>query len=193
MISRALGFCDTDLPAGPCLEIGCGVGRWTYYLAELFDEVIATEISPGNLELCRQRTSPFAERIRHVLITDLADFDDLGPFSFVLTELVLQHNPPPVMTYILESVLSQLSPGGLAVFQVPIFATNYQFDADSFMKSEKAQMDMHVLPLEHVQTILIRNNMRIKSISLDGAAGPGRISASFVALKNEQKSRDIAR
>jgi 2-polyprenyl-3-methyl-5-hydroxy-6-metoxy-1,4-benzoquinol methylase len=48
------------LRQGICLELGCGVGRVTAHLAQLFDRVIAIDISPENLRLCEQHVQKWA-------------------------------------------------------------------------------------------------------------------------------------
>src|SRR5436853_398788 len=44
----------SDIANGTCFELGCGVGRVTRFLAERFRKVVAADISPGNLEVCKQ-------------------------------------------------------------------------------------------------------------------------------------------
>ena len=53
-------FCQrTDVvrPSGVCLELGCGVGRVTGFLAKRFDHVIAFDISQGNFDIAREHLS----------------------------------------------------------------------------------------------------------------------------------------
>lgn len=42
------------LRGGTCLELGCGVGRVTQFLAKRFNRVIAVDVSSGNLAICKE-------------------------------------------------------------------------------------------------------------------------------------------
>ena len=41
--------------------------------------------------------------------------------------IVLQHNPPPVIAFIVEALIHSLNPGGVAFFQVPTYRRGYTF------------------------------------------------------------------
>ena len=63
------------------LDVGCGPGRFTLELARLGADVVAADISPGQLELNRQRLAEagLEERVRKRVVadvTDLAEFPD---------------------------------------------------------------------------------------------------------------------
>ena len=46
---------DSTMDGRRAVEIGCGHGRWTGYLAERFDEVVAVDLSAGCVEATRTR------------------------------------------------------------------------------------------------------------------------------------------
>src|ERR1700679_2275475 len=48
---------DLALPAGKCLDYGCGVGRVTIHLARLFDSVLGADISRPHLKIASDYTS----------------------------------------------------------------------------------------------------------------------------------------
>jgi SAM-dependent methyltransferase len=67
------------------LDIGCGPGRFTIELARIGADVVAADVSPGQLELNRQRLAEagLEERVRERVVadvTDLSRFDD-GAFD----------------------------------------------------------------------------------------------------------------
>src|SRR5579872_6843023 len=75
------------------LEIGCGAGRLTRPLSDLFGEVHAVDVSGEMVKLARQATSGR----KNVFIyqnngTDLVVVPDLQ-FDFAFTTLVFQHIP----------------------------------------------------------------------------------------------------
>lgn len=132
---------------GVCIELGCGVGRVTRRLADRFDKVIALDISPGNLALCRAYLAE--EGVTNVetrLIQGLEDFDDLPQTDFFFSVITLQHNPPPIQKLILRKVFQRLKPGGLCLFQILGEAAGYGFEAESYLSGAAPEMEMHVLP-----------------------------------------------
>lgn len=132
---------------GVCIELGCGVGRVTRRLADRFDKVIALDISPGNLALCR--TYMDQEGVTNVetrLMQGIEDFDALPEADYFFTAITLQHNPPPVQKLILRKIFQRLRPNGLALFQVLGHAAGYSFEAGSYLSTPPPEMEMHVLP-----------------------------------------------
>jgi SAM-dependent methyltransferase len=72
------------------IDLGCGTGRHSTWLASKGADVTAVDFSPGMLE--KARAKPGAERIRF-LVHDLAErlpFDDAS-FDLVVSGLVLEH------------------------------------------------------------------------------------------------------
>lgn len=132
---------------GVCIELGCGVGRVTRRLADRFDKVIALDISPGNLALCRDYMAE--EGVTNVetrLMQGLEDFDDLPQADFFFSVITLQHNPPPIQKLILRKIFERLNPGALCLFQALGEAAGYSFEAESYLSADVPEMEMHVLP-----------------------------------------------
>jgi ubiquinone/menaquinone biosynthesis C-methylase UbiE len=106
------------------LEIGCGAGRVTRALAELFGEVHGVDISGEMIERARNalRDLPGA----HVYRNNGMDLSVLpaGDFDFAFSSIVFQHIPSRAIieTYVRE-VRRVLRPGGLFKFQVQGDAT----------------------------------------------------------------------
>jgi SAM-dependent methyltransferase len=67
------------LARGRVLDVGCGAGRVALHLQERGLEVVATDVSPGAVEVCRRRG------VRDVRLLALADVDEsLGEFDTVI-------------------------------------------------------------------------------------------------------------
>lgn len=101
------------------LEIGCGAGRVTRALGELFGEVHAVDVSGEMIALAKKALAAFP---RVYLYTN--NGRDLGvlpdrPFDFAFSMIVFQHiaNLEVIENYIRE-VHRLLRPGGLFKFQV---------------------------------------------------------------------------
>jgi SAM-dependent methyltransferase len=101
------------------LEIGCGMGRMTARLAELYGTVIALDVSPEMLARARAALTGHPN-ISYVLGggTDLAGIDT-GSVDAVFSYIVLQHVPTVAgqLNYLRES-RRVLRPGGVAAIQI---------------------------------------------------------------------------
>ena len=169
---------------GVCLELGCGVGRVTRFLAERFEHVIALDISPGNLKLAREYLAESGfTNVTFRLISDPGEIAHLEEFDFFYSFIVLQHNPPPLQKFILQNIFRSLRSGGRAVFQIPTFLENYGFSAESYLQSAAPRMEMHALPMHVVFAIFEEFGVSCKEVVMDGAASVYG-SYTFVAQKN---------
>ena len=101
------------------LEIGCGAGRVTRALANLFGEVHAVDISGEMVRLARQALAPYPNA--HVYQNnglDLAVLPGLV-FDFAFSTIVFQHIPSlAVIESYIREVHRVLRPGALFRFEV---------------------------------------------------------------------------
>ena len=103
-----------DVLRGRVLELGCGAGRVTSYLAAISDHVQGLDVSPKMLEYCRQ-AYPNAE-FREGDLRDLSAYEDgsidviMGPGNIldVLTDDERQD--------VLDQLRRVISPEGLLIF-----------------------------------------------------------------------------
>jgi SAM-dependent methyltransferase len=112
-----LGF---DGPTKRALDFGCGVGRLTRALGDLFDEVVGVDISERML--MHARWLNVDRPALHFVVNrrpDLRLFED-GTFDLVLSFVVLQHvgSGEQALAYVREFV-RVTRPGGLVAFQLP--------------------------------------------------------------------------
>jgi ubiquinone/menaquinone biosynthesis C-methylase UbiE len=101
------------------LEIGCGIGRMTARLAELYGTVIALDVSQQMLEHAR-RTLVDKDNVSYLLGSG-ADLAGIGSASVdvVFSYIVLQHVPTAAaqLAYFREA-RRVLRPGGAAAIQI---------------------------------------------------------------------------
>lgn len=183
-LARA-GFKPSDFKT--FVEFGCGVGRLTIRLASLFQLVKAIDVSAPHLELARNYCSKL--NLSNVEFAQ-ADGDDLMPasgFDFWFSRLVLQHNPPPVSLEILRRAFRALSVGGVAMFQVPVYALGYQFSAETYLATSPGKdMEMHFLPQKSILDAAEASGLRLLDLREDTWVIGGSaewLSNSFVFLK----------
>jgi SAM-dependent methyltransferase len=101
------------------LEIGCGAGRVTRALAELFGEVHGVDVSSEMIELARRALQDVPNA--HVYKNNGMDLSVLGDlrFDFAFSSIVFQHIPSrEIIENYIREVHRLLKPGSLFKFQV---------------------------------------------------------------------------
>ena len=147
---------------GHCLELGCGVGRITRWLAPHFARITGVDVSPGHLALARAHVSRFASNADFMRLTRIDDLDSVEPIDAFYSFIVLQHNPPPIMEALLDHIFARMNPGGVAYFQLPTYIPGYRFSTKSYLgdRGDQLDMEMHVLPQARVFEIAARHGMQ---------------------------------
>ena len=133
---------------GVCVELGAGVGRHTHALARRFSKVYAVDVSPSLLEVsdARNRKLGITNVITHTLLSP-NDLGQFGPIDFFMGQSVLQCNPPPIQRAMIESLMQNLKPGGIALFDAPDWLEGYTFSTKSFMETgPNTAVDTHCFP-----------------------------------------------
>ncbi|MGH9365264.1 MAG: methyltransferase domain-containing protein [Thermoanaerobaculia bacterium] len=108
-----------SLRRGRALDFGCGIGRLTLALCRHFEQCAGVDIAPSMIELAREYNR-FGDRCQYYVnaAADLRLFED-GRFDFIYSNIVLQHIPPKYSVRYIRDFVRVLTPGGMAVFQVP--------------------------------------------------------------------------
>lgn len=168
--------------AGKVLDFGCGVGRLSLALATRADTVLGVDISPPHIRLARERTTQQGvSNVDFLAIDKPDDLDALSGFDLVVSLIVLQHNPPPVMAMLLEKLLRALAPGGAAVIQMPTFIRDYRFSVADYLANAQPAMEMNALPQSAIFAVADRAGCRMLEVREDHCIGtlPG-VSQTFV-------------
>lgn len=156
-----------------CLEVGCGVGRVTGYLAKAFGQVIAADISAKHLELAKTHLAE--QNIHNVTLAHwptVQHMQQTQPVDAVFSLITLQHNPPPVMAWMLRTLLGQLRSGGVAYIQLPTYRNGYLFEAERYLHSTPPNtLEMHYLPQPDVFAIVQSANCQCLEVREDDAIG----------------------
>jgi trans-aconitate methyltransferase len=160
------------VPVGRCVEFGCGVGRVTGHLARRFEEVVAVDISPKNLEICERALQDAGHsNVRPMLLRSPSDVYDIPSHDFLFSTIVFQHNPPPVQHFLLDVLLSKLQPGGGFLVQIPTHTPNYEFATDAYLASVMSDMEMHDLPMSDVLKLVAKHGAMALEVVMDGWTG----------------------
>jgi SAM-dependent methyltransferase len=166
-----------------CLELGCGVGRATRALSSRFTRTIGVDVSAAHLAVARQHEPPDGRTVEWRHLSSMDDAARLGRHDLMYSLIVLQHNPPPVMVRLLEELLWQLNPGGVAYFQIPVYKVGYRFSVAEYLESDNdCTMEMHFLPQHVLLELIARCRCRVLEIREDDAIGSAGHSVSNTLL-----------
>ena len=116
VMDHLAGIGCTPNYAGKALDFGCGVGRVTQALAPRFTSCVGVDISPQMIDKARSLN-------RYAHCRYLANSGEQLPFaddsfSFIYSNIVLQHVPRRFSTAYLQEFVRVLAPGGILVFGV---------------------------------------------------------------------------
>jgi SAM-dependent methyltransferase len=180
--------CGVDLGAfKSCFELGCGVGRVTLWLSRMFQQVIAADISASHLKVANEALANFKRtNVTTIKLVSLQDLEACPEFDAFFSVIVLQHNPPPIMAYLLSSILKKLNPSGIGYFQIPTYSKGYRFEARSYLAGLEHErgMEMHVLPQPELFRLLEQSGCDLLEIREDSWTGdPNMVSNSVLVRK----------
>jgi SAM-dependent methyltransferase len=175
-------------PAGHacCVELGCGVGRVTRYLAGLADHLYGFDISQSHLALARDYMSKSG--VGNVTLAQVTEPEAIAfpRCDLFYSRIVLQHNPPPVIRFMLRRMLASLSPGGIAVFQLPTFIEGYSFHLADYLAGMDRldNQELHALPQRAVFDAIREADCDLVSMIQDNSLSKiNQVSNRFVVQK----------
>ena len=174
LFTTALRRCGVDqFKLKSCLDLGCGVGRVTVHLADSFEKVMGVDISAAHLTIAEAYS-----RDKHIAGVEWQQWQSLNQIrnmsevDAIFSLITFQHNPPPVMAWILRTVLSHLKPGGVAFIQIPTYKTGYMFEVERYMHTTPTNtMEMHFLPQYEIFKVINESNCRMLEIREDAMVG----------------------
>jgi ubiquinone/menaquinone biosynthesis C-methylase UbiE len=116
---ETLALHEIGVESDAALDFGCGVGRLSQALCRRFEHVSGIDISPTMIETAGS-LNQYEGKCRYFLNarSDLQLFQD-ETFSFIYSNIVLQHIAPPLTRQYLAEFSRVLRPEGLLVFHLP--------------------------------------------------------------------------
>ncbi len=182
---RRSGVNPADL--NTCLEVGCGVGRVTGFLAGAFSKVLACDISKPHIDLAHQHLqSKGVQNVELVHWRTVQQILQLPQVDAIFSVITLQHNPPPVMAWMLSTLLGHLRSGGVAYIQIPTYRNGYIFEAERYLHSTPPNtLEMHFLPQSDVFKIIEASSSQCLEVREDSMVGDEQkmLSNSFLIQK----------
>ncbi len=169
-----------------CMEYGCGLGRVTRWLADEFSVVHGIDISKAHLAHADDYFKRLGmENVKLHHLQNVRDIEAIPKVDLIYSRIVLQHNPPPIMSFIITSFMRCLKPGGVAFFQLPVHAAGYEFDLAKYLKSkvEKNRFEMHALPQRRVCEIIATEGGRLLEVFEENSCVRFGVSCFFLVQK----------
>lgn len=191
-VARMISFfgrAGVKLPTnGVCFELGCGVGRLTRWLSGHFEEIIAADISRSHLKLAENNLIGNVPngKISLIHLDSPERISEFNNYDLFFSLIVLQHNPPPIMSHILRAALRGLNQGGFAYFQIPTYKLGYSFESSDYLGNltQGGQMEMHVLPQRDIMHIIDQAGCKVLEVREDDYTGhTDGISNTFFVYK----------
>ena len=164
------------------MDFGCGVGRLTLALAPRASEIVGVDISPPHLALARERAGADTNA-KFVAIDSVEQIGSLGRFDLIVSFIVIQHNPPPVMAEILRKLLSCLTDGGFIIIQIPTYINGYSFRLADYLAAPRAGIEANPLPQHVIFKIFADARCDILEVREDNFLGGPSLSHTFAARK----------
>ena len=179
---------DLDLHPLPqrALDFGCGVGRLTQALAQHFEHVVGVDIAQSMVAKALELNN-HGDRVEYVVnsVDHLRIFADAS-FDFIYSSITLQHIPPDANRNYVAEFMRLLSPGGIAVFQVPngkaynpgsLGERWYRLRRQHLRRFWKAlrgkpQYEMHYIPRAEVESIISKGGAKMVDVQTFGRGGP---------------------
>jgi SAM-dependent methyltransferase len=177
-----------DIKPHTCLELGCGVGRTSVWLAREFARLIAVDISQPHLDVAAAAVA--RERLTNVElqhVDQIAKIRRLPRFDCFFSVIVLQHNTPPVAAFLLRTLLRKLKPGGIAYFQLLTYKAGASFSADAYLRDigDSRKAEMHPLPQSVLWRIVADSGCRLVDVREDGFAIAADVLSNSVLLHKD--------
>ncbi len=171
-----------DLFAHVC-DFGCGVGRISLPMAGRFLRVTACDVSEAHLRHGREAAARLGIGNINFVLVEPPHFGMTQPFDLWFSHLVLQHNPPPIIAAILRRMFALLSPGGVALFQVPTYIRGYGYDSASYLRAPPADlMEVHALPQQEILSLARDARCDVLEIREDCSVWPPSEAVSNMML-----------
>lgn len=132
---QLLPLVERFLDCGTILEIGPGAGRWTQFLKDRCRRLLAVDLSPKCVDICRRR---FADSPHvHLMVNDGMTFSAVKSrcVDFIFSFDSLVHADPPVLRSYIKEAARILKPNGAGF----IHHSNLGACPDDGMPSEQDQ------------------------------------------------------
>ena len=160
------------VPTGTILEIAPGYGRWTQYLKDLYERLVAVDLTEGCIEHCRERFSQATNIEYHVNDGRSLSMIEDESVDLVFSFDSLVHVDEDVLASYLDQLRTKLKPDGVGIF--------HHSNLGSYRTAVRMTIAAarHVIPQRFVQRLVERGVL----VNLGAWRAESVTAASFVQL-----------
>ena len=188
---------------GAALDFGCGVGRLTQALGHYFDSCVGVDISQTMIR--RARSLSELSHCKYLTTSDIPLPFPTAAFSFVYSNIVLQHIPQRFAKEYLREFVRILAPGGMLVFGVQdsfampnlsslLTRTRHvlrlRSRIDAALRIGSGDMQMHCLPERVIRQVL--GSAKILDVQFTNTAAKD-FNGKLVYLQEPPKSGYVSK
>eukprot|EP00929_Paragymnodinium_shiwhaense_P107215 TRINITY_DN73298_c0_g2_i1.p2 TRINITY_DN73298_c0_g2~~TRINITY_DN73298_c0_g2_i1.p2 ORF type:complete len:289 (-),score=51.57 TRINITY_DN73298_c0_g2_i1:422-1288(-) len=164
------------------LDMGCGTGGASFYLAEHYKaEVVGVDIEPENIAICQERNTPTSQcSFRMGSMLDAQLFSE-HTFDFIWSRDVLVYLETSLKEAALKNFLSWLRPGGSLMITDYARGASITPALEAYLSTSKLKMDT----METYENLLSGAGFVVRSADVMADFGPNyeRDLASFLAQR----------
>ena len=160
------------------LELGCGSGAYTIFLAQRGFDLTAVDVSSAMLQELRQKLAEKNFSNVQILNRDVEEIPaDLGPFDALFGIGLLEYaDDPPLM---IDRVKDFIKPNGIAVFSVPgVSVSGILYWMSSWIRK---RIGMRLLTKRAFRTVFESHGLRVLEIQALGFHLPGMRAMTQIA------------
>jgi SAM-dependent methyltransferase len=155
------------------------VGRVTSVLAKHVGHVHAYDISQPHLDIAAARVAGTCSGNVDFIRVKPDEKIDFRACDLLYSRIVLQHNTPPIILATLEAAFSAIRPGGVALFQVPVYYRDYRFEIGDYIRNERLDdMEMNCVPQSEIFRLAKDHGMDVILVREDGSTGSPEVFVS---------------
>lgn len=159
----------------PCraIDLGCGAGNYSIYLASRGFDVTGIDGSPSAIELANERARKKGVECNFIARDLLDGLKDLGRFDFALEWQVMHHIPPEARLDYVNRVSEILEPGG-KYLSVCFNEDDSHFPGSGGTRRSRLGTTLYLSTLDGARELFEAyfDIEEIKTIELGGTKGP---------------------
>jgi hypothetical protein len=169
-----------------CYQLDRGVRRQ-------FSEVPPTVSQPHLRAVAEAAQNGTETNVDSRLVSSFEKIAELPEFDCFVSSNALQYNPPPVIVFLLRTVLGKLRRGGLAYFQILTYKKGARFRAQEYLASgsTRGKEETYVLPQAAVWRIADKADCQVLDVREDGRIGGPVVSNAILLRKRNSTSAPI--
>ena len=166
-----------NLNTAKVMDFGSGTGRMAQHMCKLCKKLTCVDISEIYLtmiaNLCKNNN------ITNIDTCVYEKLHTIDKQDLIYSLIVLQHNPPDIIKFIVKQICDLLEPNGMAIIHIP-----YDSYTQRKIDTSGNVMEMHIVPKKEIIHIINTNNCTLEDIIETDYCGKEFKNCIYVWKKN---------